>query len=130
MRLMLSKFRSLPCPPRRATTWWWCTPTTPWCSTTPTPSGETHGRAWCLTTAPNAAALPSWRAASRQRHVLPPDIAPPTSCARWNRGNHRKLRVTAQPNVTLAWQHLPARCRRARTLLLGPLMPEVSWADG
>lgn len=39
-------------------------------------------------------------------------------------GNHRKLRVTAQPNVTLAWEHLPARCRRARTLLLGPLMPE------
>lgn len=39
-------------------------------------------------------------------------------------GNHRKLRVTAQPNVTLGWQHLPARCRRARTVLLGPLMPQ------
>jgi hypothetical protein len=39
-------------------------------------------------------------------------------------GNHRKLRVPAQPNVTLTWQHLPARCRRARTLLLGPLMPQ------
>jgi hypothetical protein len=38
-------------------------------------------------------------------------------------GNHRKLRVTAQPNVTLSASHLPARCRRARTLLLGPLMP-------
>ena len=42
-----------------------------------------------------------------------------------SRGNHRKLRVTAQPNVTLSWQHLPARCRRARTLLLGPLLPQV-----
>ncbi|EFN54947.1 hypothetical protein CHLNCDRAFT_134701 [Chlorella variabilis] len=39
-------------------------------------------------------------------------------------GNHRKLRVTAQPNVTLTMRHLPARCRRARTLLLGPLMPQ------
>ncbi|KAL4452411.1 hypothetical protein ABPG75_008073 [Micractinium tetrahymenae] len=39
-------------------------------------------------------------------------------------GNHRKLRVPAQPNVTLGWQHVPARCHRARTLLLGPLMPE------
>lgn len=39
-------------------------------------------------------------------------------------GNHRKLRVTQQPNVTLGWHHVPARCRRARTLLLGPLMPE------
>ncbi|KAI3438251.1 hypothetical protein D9Q98_000687 [Chlorella vulgaris] len=38
-------------------------------------------------------------------------------------GNHRKLRVPAQPNVTLSMRHLPARCRRARTLLLGPLMP-------
>lgn len=45
-------------------------------------------------------------------------------------GNHRKLRVTAQPNVTLSWRHLPARCRRARTLLLGPLMPEVRCGAG
>ncbi|PSC72324.1 sugar kinase [Micractinium conductrix] len=39
-------------------------------------------------------------------------------------GNHRRLRVAAQPDVTLTWDHVPARCRRARVLLLGPLMPE------
>lgn len=39
--------------------------------------------------------------------------------------------MPAQPNVTLGWQHVPLRCRRARTLLLGPLMPEASgWAGG
>lgn len=32
--------------------------------------------------------------------------------------------MTAQPNVTLTMEHVPARCRRARTFLLGPLMPE------
>ena len=44
-------------------------------------------------------------------------------------GHHRQLRVPAQPDVTLSADvaaHLPARCRRAHTLLLGPLMPEVS----
>ena len=39
-------------------------------------------------------------------------------------GNKRKLRVLAQPNVTLGWGHVPAHCRRARTILLGPLMPQ------
>ena len=39
-------------------------------------------------------------------------------------GNKRKLRVLAQPNVTLSMQHVPRRCRRARVALLGPLMPE------
>ncbi|KAK2080490.1 hypothetical protein QBZ16_000343 [Prototheca wickerhamii] len=39
-------------------------------------------------------------------------------------GNHRRLRVLAQPNVTLRWEHVPPRCRRAQTFLLGPLMPE------
>lgn len=39
-------------------------------------------------------------------------------------GNKRKLRVLAQPNVTLGWGHVPPHCRRARTVLLGPLMPE------
>ena len=38
-------------------------------------------------------------------------------------GNRRKLRVAAQPNVTLSAAHVPARCRRARTVLLGPLTP-------
>ena len=38
-------------------------------------------------------------------------------------GNKRKLRVLAQPNVTLGWNHVPLHCRRARTVLLGPLMP-------
>ena len=38
-------------------------------------------------------------------------------------GNKRKLRVLAQPNVTLSWQHVPPQCRRARTILLGPLTP-------
>lgn len=39
----------------------------------------------------------------------------------WPPGNKRKLRVTAQPNVTLAAAHVPPHCRRARTVLLGPL---------
>ena len=38
-------------------------------------------------------------------------------------GNKRKLRVTAQPNATLTAAHVPLHCRRARTLLLGPLTP-------
>lgn len=38
-------------------------------------------------------------------------------------GNHRKLRVTSQPNLTLTLEHVPAHCRRAKTLLLGPLTP-------
>jgi hypothetical protein len=42
-------------------------------------------------------------------------------------GNKRKLRVTAQPNVTLIMQHVPWRCRRARVVLLGPLMPQVGF---
>jgi hypothetical protein len=39
-------------------------------------------------------------------------------------GNKRKLRVLAQPNVTLSWSDVPLHCRRARTILLGPLMPQ------
>lgn len=39
-------------------------------------------------------------------------------------GNKRKLRVLAEPNVTLSWKHVPPHCRRARTVLLGPLMPQ------
>ena len=39
-------------------------------------------------------------------------------------GNKRKLRVTAQPNVTLTLVHVPWRCRLAKVVLLGPLMPE------
>ena len=38
-------------------------------------------------------------------------------------GNQRRLRVTAQPNVTLTLADVPPRCRRARTVLLGPLTP-------
>ncbi|CAK0786790.1 hypothetical protein CVIRNUC_010004 [Coccomyxa viridis] len=38
-------------------------------------------------------------------------------------GNKRKLRVTASPNMTLTMQHVPQHCRRARTILLGPLTP-------
>lgn len=36
-------------------------------------------------------------------------------------GNRRKLRVSAQPNVTLSAAHVPWNCRRARTIVLGPL---------
>ena len=39
-------------------------------------------------------------------------------------GNKRKLRVTASPNMTLTMQHVPQHCRRARTVLLGPLTPQ------
>ena len=39
-------------------------------------------------------------------------------------GNARKLRVAAQPNVTLTAAHVPRQCRGARTVLLGPLMPQ------
>ena len=38
-------------------------------------------------------------------------------------GHHRKLRVTAQPNVSLTLEHVPQHCRRAKTVLLGPLTP-------
>ena len=38
-------------------------------------------------------------------------------------GNHRKLKLTAQPNLTLTVEHVPPHCRRAKTLLLGPLTP-------
>lgn len=43
-------------------------------------------------------------------------------------GNKRKLRVTAQPNVTLTMEHVPWHCRRAKVVLLGPLMPQVRQA--
>lgn len=39
-------------------------------------------------------------------------------------GNKRKLRVTAAPNITLTVQQVPQHCRRARTVLLGPLTPQ------
>ncbi len=42
---------------------------------------------------------------------------------KYNTGNHRKLRVTAQPNVSLTLEHVPHHCRRAKTILLGPLTP-------
>eukprot|EP01025_Chloroclados_australasicus_P027489 TRINITY_DN2725_c2_g2_i1.p1 TRINITY_DN2725_c2_g2~~TRINITY_DN2725_c2_g2_i1.p1 ORF type:complete len:359 (+),score=29.06 TRINITY_DN2725_c2_g2_i1:120-1196(+) len=38
-------------------------------------------------------------------------------------GQHRKLRVTAQPNVTLSKSDVPWNWRCARTILLGPLIP-------
>ncbi|EFJ49500.1 hypothetical protein VOLCADRAFT_89754 [Volvox carteri f. nagariensis] len=36
-------------------------------------------------------------------------------------GHQRKLRVTANPNVTLSRSHVPRHCQRARTVILGPL---------
>ncbi len=58
-----------------------------------------------------------------QSHLLhspvPAALQQMKSCA----GNHRKLRVTAQPNVTLTLEHVPQHCRRAKTILLGPLTP-------
>lgn len=36
-------------------------------------------------------------------------------------GHSRKLRVTANPNVTLSRAHVPRHCQRARTVILGPL---------
>ena len=39
-------------------------------------------------------------------------------------GNKRVLRVLSQPDVTLSWDHVPRHCKRARTILLGPLMPQ------
>jgi len=36
-------------------------------------------------------------------------------------GNHRKLRVVAEPDVKLSWEHVPFRCRWAKTIVLGPL---------
>lgn len=39
-------------------------------------------------------------------------------------GHRRKLKVTAQPDVTLTVEHVPRRCRRARVVLLGPLTPQ------
>ena len=45
-------------------------------------------------------------------------------CVDQRAGNKRKLRVTATPNVTLTLAHVPLHCRRARTVLLGPLTPD------
>lgn len=36
-------------------------------------------------------------------------------------GNQRRLRVAAEPNQALASEHIPWRCRLARTILVGPL---------
>ncbi|KAG2500935.1 hypothetical protein HYH03_000760 [Edaphochlamys debaryana] len=36
-------------------------------------------------------------------------------------GHQRKLRVTANPNITLSRRHVPRHCQRARTVILGPL---------
>lgn len=36
-------------------------------------------------------------------------------------GHSRKLRVTANPNITLSRAHVPWRCRWASVVLLGPL---------
>jgi hypothetical protein len=69
-----------------------------------------------------AAASMSIQPVRPDRHALPSGVQP-FHVATPPQGNHRKLRVTAQPNVTLTAAHLPARCRAARTLLLGPLMP-------
>lgn len=41
----------------------------------------------------------------------------PCACA----GHARKLRVTANPNITLTRAHVPPWCRNARVVLLGPL---------
>lgn len=32
--------------------------------------------------------------------------------------------MTASPSMTLTMQHVPQHCRRARTVLLGPLTPQ------
>ncbi|MEW5312427.1 MAG: hypothetical protein WDW38_004064 [Sanguina aurantia] len=37
-------------------------------------------------------------------------------------GTERQLRVTADPGVTLSASHVPQHCRRARLILLGPLV--------
>ena len=62
---------------------------------------------------------PGWAIACMQLEQVSIDKS---TCAIWA-GNKRKLRVTAQPNVTLIAAHVPLHCRRARTLLLGPLTP-------
>lgn len=36
-------------------------------------------------------------------------------------GHSRRLRVTANPNITVSRAHVPWRCRFARVVLLGPL---------
>lgn len=81
---------------------------------------------WCLQSPPPPLLLPLLPCVLRPL-VLAAHPCPnhhPCTC-HLPQGNHRKLRVTQQPNVTLSWRHLPPRCRRARSLLLGPLMPEV-----
>lgn len=40
----------------------------------------------------------------------------------WN--FERKLRLAADPGVTLTYEHVPLRCRIARVVMLGPLMPQ------
>jgi hypothetical protein len=48
-------------------------------------------------------------------------LLPSPSLSNLPAGSHRKLRVTANPNITLARSHVPMWCRRARAVLLGPL---------
>ncbi len=36
-------------------------------------------------------------------------------------GHQRRLRVAANPNVTLSRSHIPWHCQRARIVILGPL---------
>eukprot|EP00887_Chlorella_sp_A99_P004829 scaffold4.g4829.t1 len=86
--------------------------------------GITGRRACVVTAAAPDADLSSLRATGLDIVVVP---SPATltfehSYTFW--GSHRKLRVPAQPGVTLSPAHVPARCRGARVLLLGPLMPD------
>jgi hypothetical protein len=54
---------------------------------------------------------------------LAPAAAPAAYAASPLAGSHRKLRVTARPNVTLSRSDVPLACRRARAVILGPLTP-------
>jgi hypothetical protein len=47
--------------------------------------------------------------------------SPVTAAAAAGAGHSRRLRVTANPNITLSRAHVPWRCRWARVVLLGPL---------
>jgi formaldehyde-activating enzyme involved in methanogenesis len=81
-----------------------------------------YGVKACIVTA--AAGDADWSAfEGHELHVVPTDhtLTFEHTYTWW--GNHRKLRVLAKPNITLTMEHVPAHCRRARTVLLGPLTP-------
>lgn len=87
---------------------------------------EAMGARTCIVTAADATADLSSLSRSRMLEVI---VVPANRTLTFEHsytfwGSHRKLRVSAQPGVTLQPSHVPRRCLwRASVILLGPLAP-------